>query len=473
MIMDPWLPTAFILPDESKTRSGKFAGTGWQIMSLHDGGHCLLTTESLFSRWCSVGFVEEGAFGSINFGSKIIRFATSEAGHVLCPVVDAPLVRSKSEALSFSLALKETRRYGDDFGLQDSIYFEKISRLLPTYTISFKTPDELVLGFWLTGGANIPATSIRRLDQIIARLSASQIREIVLAAGIPLTEAIPNVADKNKTEKSPTTTKISSQTQFLGGEFDLPGRPGIAKFFNEHIIDIIKHQDRYRALGIEFPSSIILYGPPGCGKTFAVERLVDFLDWPCFQVDSSSIASPYIHETSRKISEMFQNAIDNAPSVLVIDEMEAFLADRDMGMGHHRVEEVAEFLRLIPEASSKCVLLIAMTNRIDMIDPAIQRRGRFDHIIKVDFASEMEILMLLESLLDPLPKSSEVCIKPLARKLKGKPLSDVSFVVREAARLTAKSGQVEIDQNKLLDALKSTTERECESGEQKRKIGFI
>src|SRR3546814_16081302 len=73
--------------------------------------------------------------------------------------------------------------------------------------------------------------------------------------------------------------------------------------------------------------------------------------------------------------------MENAPSVLVIDEMEAFLADREMGSGHHRVEEVAEFLRRIPEAVKNEVLIIAMTNRIDMIDPAITRRGRFDHAI--------------------------------------------------------------------------------------------
>jgi cell division protease FtsH len=119
--------------------------------------------------------------------------------------------------------------------------------------------------------------------------------------------------------------------------------------------------------------------------------------------------------------------MENAPSVLVIDEMEAFLADREMGSGHHRVEEVAEFLRRIPEAVKNDVLIIAMTNRIDMIDPAIQRRGRFDHVIKVDFASEVEVQALLDKLLSSLPKESDVDSKPLAKELAGRPLSDVFF----------------------------------------------
>src|SRR5258708_14737727 len=111
-----------------------------------------------------------------------------------------------------------------------------------------------------------------------------------------------------------------------------------------------------------------LHGPAGWGKTFAVERLVEHLGWPSFQIDASSVASPYIHETSRKISEVFKSAAKSAPSVLVIDEMEAFLAKRDMGSGHHRVEEVAEFLRRIPEAASSEVLIVSMTNRLDRTD---------------------------------------------------------------------------------------------------------
>ena len=110
-------------------------------------------------------------------------------------------------------------------------------------------------------------------------------------------------------------------------------------------------------MGIDFPTAFILQGPPGCGKTYAVERLIEYLDWPSFFVDSGSIGSPYIHETSKRISAIFDEAIKNAPSVLVIDEMESFLMDRANSMngsGHH-VEEVAEFLRRIPEAAQNHV----------------------------------------------------------------------------------------------------------------------
>ena len=225
-------------------------------------------------------------------------------------------------------------------------------------------------------------------------------------------------------------------------------------------------------MGIDFPAAVVLHGPPGCGKTFAVERLVDFLGWPSFQIDASSVASPYIHETSKKVAEVFDKAMQNSPSVLVIDEMEAFLADREMGSGHHRVEEVAEFLRRIPEATKNDVLIIAMTNRVDMIDPAILRRGRFDHVINVDFASEGEVLSLLEKLLSTLPKEDDVDPKPLAKELAGRPLSDVTFVIREGARLAARAGKDKLDHHSLLDAMDAAPAREREGGSQRR-IGFI
>jgi SpoVK/Ycf46/Vps4 family AAA+-type ATPase len=252
----------------------------------------------------------------------------------------------------------------------------------------------------------------------------------------------------------------------------LPGRPALANFFNEHIVDIIENRERYKTFGIGFPSAVVLHGPPGCGKTFAVDQLVSYLGWPSFQIDASSVGSPYIHETSKKIAGVFDQAMRNAPSVLVIDEMEAYLADRELGTGHHRVEEVAEFLRRIPEATKNEVLVIAMTNRIEMIDAAILRRGRFDHVIAVEFASEEEVHALLTRLLSSIPLQGDLDLGAVARELAGRPLSDVAFVVREGARLAVRGGKDRLDQHSLLSALTSAPARERE-GEAKRRIGFV
>ena len=480
MALEAWLPVGFQLPDGAKVRIVLFDGAGWQICETMGGGRALIAKDTLAQHWVEDELIEEGTLDVFQFGNLQLRAISSAPSQTLCPVSEGKSPDNKSEALAFALALKATRDIDAESALQDALYVEKITRLLPTYSISSRTGDDVVLGYWLTGGTNIPASSFRRLRQSMSWLGASHLKEVVQAAGFEVAEIIPLErkpdAPTEKAEVVPADEKIEAKRTAAEPNkvFELAGRPELAAFFNEHIVDIILHRERYKALGIEFPSAVILHGPPGCGKTFAVDRLVDFLGWPSFQIDASSVASPYIHETSKKVAQVFDKAMENAPSVLVIDEMEPFLADREMGSGHHRVEEVAEFLRRIPEAVKNDVLIIAMTNRIEMIDPAIQRRGRFDHVIKVDFASEVEVQALLDKLLSSLPKESDVDSKPLAKELAGRPLSDVSFVVRESARLAARGGKDRLDQASLLAALQSSPAREREGGsENKRRIGFI
>lgn len=479
MALDAWLPIGFKLPDGAKARIALYEGADWQVYETQGDGRALVVHDELGARWQEAGLIDEGTFAPFQFGDHQLRAISCSPSQTLLPISEAKSPDNKTEALSFALALKATRDIDSESALQDALYVEKITRLLPTYSISSRAGDDVVLGYWLTGGASIPATSFRRLRQTMSWLGPSHLKDVVQAAGFEVAEVMPlerkPLAPAKKTEDAPAekVDEVKHAEPEPNKVFELAGRPELAAFFNEHIVDIILHRDRYKALGIEFPSAVILHGPPGCGKTFAVDRLVDFLGWPSFQIDASSVASPYIHETSKKVAQVFDKAMENAPSVLVIDEMEAFLADREMGSGHHRVEEMAEFLRRIPEAVKSDVLIIAMTNRIEMIDPAIQRRGRFDHVVKVDFANEVEVRALLDKLLSSLPKESDVDAKPLAKELAGRPLSDVSFVVREGARLAARTGKEKLDQASLLAALRSSPAREREGGETKRRIGFV
>ena len=480
MAIEGWLPIGFVLPDGAKTRAALYEGGNWQISETFAGGRALIVREELASRWFEAGLLDDGQMSDFTFGNNKFRSMSCGESQVLSPVSEGASPNTKAEALSFALTLKATRAIDAESPLQDALYVEKFSRLLPTYSISARTEDDVVLGYWLTGGAPISAKSFRRLRQTLSWLGAGHLKDVVQAAGIEVAEVIP--AEKRRTRPVDAPPKVdtkepspSEQAEKAGDKpatFELAGRPELATFFNEHIIDIIVNRDRYKALGIDFPSAVVLHGPPGCGKTFAVERLVDYLGWPNFQIDASSVASPYIHETSNKVADVFDKAMQAAPSVLVIDEMEAFLADREMGSGHHRVEEVAEFLRRIPEAAKNDVLIIAMTNRVEMIDPAILRRGRFDHVIKVDFASEAEVLSLLEKLLSTLPKDDSIDPRPFAKELAGRPLSDVSYVVREGARLAARAGKDRLDQESLRAAMDSTPARERE-GSVRRKIGFV
>jgi cell division protease FtsH len=467
MAVDAWLPIGFKTPDGEQARVAIFEGPDWQIYSAAGGGRILVAKASLAKRWVDLGILDEQFLIGFNFGDDDLVELSSGTDHQLSPVSSFESPQNGGQAIAFAESFKATREIDQSSSLHDAIYVEKLSRLLPTFSLSPSIEDDVVFGAWLTAGVPVSIKAFRRVRSLTTWMSAPILADIIDRGGFEVEEAGLG---------SLTATAISGELeapQVPKGKFELAGRPYLESFFNEHIIDIIEHQERYKKLGIEFPSAIIMHGPPGCGKTFAVERLVDYLGWPSFQIDASSVASPYIHETSKKVSEMFENAIKNAPSVLVIDEMEAFLADRESGGGgsHHRVEEVAEFLRRIPEAVKNQVLIIAMTNRIEMIDPAIMRRGRFDHVIKVDYASEEEVLSLLDNLLRPLPKDETIAPAILAKKLAKRPLSDVSYVVREGARLAARAGQEIITQECLLKALEASPSRDPDATE--RRIGFM
>lgn len=471
MVRDAWLPVGYSLPDGSKTKKVLAEGGGWQIVEIKDGGRALIAREELAGRWIASGLIEEDRMAAFGFGDDRLRSIVFSFDSLAAPVHDCRSPNNKVEALAFATALKATRDIDPDSGFQDAIYLESLSRLLPTYTISSRTADEVVLGFWLTGGMPVAATSFRRLCQALTWLPPDSVKDVVEAAGLIPDGSVPTDRARDGAEEKRAAAKPSTaRNEGKKGLFSLPGRPVLEAFVREHVIDIVENAERYEAMGIGFPSAIVLHGPPGCGKTFAVERLVEHLGWPGYHIDASSVASPYIHETSRKVSEMFETAAKNAPSVLIIDEMEAFLSERDSGSGPHRVEEVAEFLRRIPEAVSNRVLIIAMTNRLDMIDAAILRRGRFDHVIEIGPAGEDDVAALLETLLSKLPVEDGIDVLALAKKLSGRPLSDVAFVVREGARLAARAGKDRIGAPNLQAALKSTPAR---NQNPERRIGFV
>ncbi len=432
----------------------------WQIYATSRvGERVLLARKPLASRWQEAGLLPEGALQTVAFGPDSFGVIQSRKEHALTSVACSRSPQSAAEALAFAASMKRTRSSIAEVPLHDAIYVERYTVLLPTYSMSPAVADDVVLGSYLSGGVQVSCRSTRRLGAMLSWLPASRLAKVIDAAGLEGGLAV-DVAGKEAAGEAPAS-------------FVLPGRPALEAFFREHVIDIVQHSERYRALGIGSPSAIVLHGPPGCGKTFAVERLVEYLGWPIYQIASGTVGSPYIHETGRKVAELFATALDHAPSAIVIDEMESFLSDREQssGSGGHRVEEVAEFLRRIPEAVKGGVLIIGMTNRIKMIDPAILRRGRFDHIVQVTMPTEGEVRSLLDSLLAKLPTAAGLQAGPLAARLAGRPLSDAAFVVREAGRLAARGGKDHLDQQALEQALATAPARDLADTTRSR-IGF-
>ena len=470
--MEQWLPRGTAITADKRVKRMISAGKDWQIYLTNQDSYVLAATTSIYEKWIDKYDLPEGVFVEALIND--CKVFCGSGNYLVSSLDKGPYPENNGQVEAFSIAFNTTKKLFPNADLHDAVYIEEYSLILPGEQISENEESNVVYGKWLTGGVNISATAFKRMLQLMSWLPKESLRKSFELAGIEIEEDVEQDNDtENVSLEKAKNIKEDVDSIAISAlptdKFTLVGRPDLENFLNDNIVDIVLNQEQYKRMGISFPGATILHGAPGCGKTYAVEKLSEYLGWKRFDIDSSTIASSYIHDTSKKISEIFKAAIDAAPSILVIDEMEAFLSDRAMSghSGTHHIEEVAEFLRRIPEAISKGVLVFAMTNMIDKIDPAILRRGRFDYIVEVKMANKEEIASLLKVKFTELPISENVDVEYIAVKLDSHPLSDVTFVLREAGKWAVKTKSEFIDQSCFEKALEMLPPKE-----EKRKIGF-
>lgn len=464
--MNWFLPRGYCFSEKNRIKKLLANGNDWQIFLTNLDSYALVVKPEMYVCWVDEYSLPQGLF--LRTEDQRYYYLISTSDYIISSLAQGPFPENNVQVQAFSIAFKTALDIRPDLDLHDAIYIEEYSLILPVVFGNAYGDNGVPYGKWLTGGVNISIESIGRVSKIMSWLPPMAIVQAANTAGfVGVKNPEEEIQDQPKEimDTANTDELLPSKEQFT-----LVGRPDLEAFFNENIVDIVLHQEEYKRMGIAFPGATILYGPPGCGKTYAVERLAEYLGWRRFDIDSSTIASSYIHDTSKKISEVFGEAIKAAPSILVIDEMEAFLSDRGLAgpSGMHHVEEVAEFLRRIPEAISKGVLVFAMTNMIDSIDPAILRRGRFDHIVEVKMANAEEIHALLKERFKELPVDETVNVELLAQELAGRPLSDVAFIVRESGRFAVKKKLAFINADCFSEALNLLPKKK-----EKAKIGFI
>jgi hypothetical protein len=339
--------------------------------------------------------------------------------------------------LAYALANLEKDFPGSDWS--SAVYLRNAKKCLCTNFDGTDLDKRQLAIRLLTGGVADLDISVTQIHALNRWISKEQIEEFFAILGLEM----------RSTPRMDTEQRSIAPTQF-----SLPGRPELEAFFREYILDYVAQSNRYEAMGLKLPSGILLHGPPGSGKTYAVKSLADFVGWPVFDVSISSIGSPYIHETSVRLRRIFEEAADQAPSILLMDDLDAIASDRNMGGQAHKVEEVGELLRLIERAHELGILVFATTNRLDSIDDALLRKGRFDHTIEVSYPTEGEVTAVLTSLLNEKPTVAGISIETAANRLANRPLSDTAWVINEAARLTVKAEKDSIDDFSLMTALK-------------------
>ncbi len=222
------------------------------------------------------------------------------------------------------------------------------------------------------------------------------------------------------------------------------------------VINPLLYPEKFKKYKLSIPNGILLYGPPGCGKTFIVKNLSDEVNYNFVELKHSDVGSPFIHETVTKIAKIFEIAILKAPSIVFIDEISGLVPKRDNlgSTSMYKEEEVNEFLTQLDQASKNKILVIGATNYPGKIDTAILRSGRMDKRIYVpppDTEARREIFKIH---LEGRPCETMIDFDKLSKLTDFFVSSDIELIVNEAARIALKQNK-QISESIILTVIKS------------------
>lgn len=199
-------------------------------------------------------------------------------------------------------------------------------------------------------------------------------------------------------EKSTTQSQTLKSVKKGEGFKSIAGMQELKDTIQLDIIDAILNPEEYRKDNIGIPNGMLLYGPPGCGKTFFAEKMAEEIGFNFYQIKPSDIQSKWVNASQENIKNLFDEARKNAPSIIFIDELDALVPNRDDSrVNHMNTSAVNEFLAQMNNSGDEGIFIIGATNRPNAIDPAILRAGRLDKHIYLpppDFAARKALFEL-------------------------------------------------------------------------------
>lgn len=249
-------------------------------------------------------------------------------------------------------------------------------------------------------------------------------------------------------------TKVQPKENKKGKGFSaIAGMQDLKDIVQHDVINALNQKERYAEYGLTIPNGMLLYGPPGCGKTFFAERMAEEIGFSFYQIKPSDIQSKWVNASQENIKNLFDEARQNAPSIIFIDELDALVPSRDTSnISHMNTSAVNEFLAQMNNCGEDGVFIVGATNRPNAIDPAILRSGRLDKHIYLpppDFEARK---LMFELYLKKRPIEIGLNYEELANATENYVSSDIKFLCDESSRKALKDN-VRITKSIVLETI--------------------
>jgi len=225
----------------------------------------------------------------------------------------------------------------------------------------------------------------------------------------------------------------------------------------EEIKEFLENPKKFQALGARIPKGVLLYGPPGTGKTLLARAVAGEAGVPFFSISGSDFVEMFVGVGASRVRDLFEQAKQNSPCIIFMDEIDAVGRHRGAGLGGGHDEREQTLNQLLVEMDGfemkDNIILIAATNRPDILDPALLRPGRFDRQVVVDRPDRKGRVRILEVHTRGKPLAKEIDLDNLAGQTPGFTGADLANLVNEAALLAAREGKREITQLELEEGI--------------------